>query len=210
MRLWEDGPYWAKKNIGAEAPEDPGLYFWWGDTLGYKWENDAFVASDGSVTNYSFNGGNNLPTVDKDVATLQSEGWITYEGVLAPAHDAATANWGEEWRMPANQDLEGLRDNCDWTWTTTNGVEGCIVRGRGDYAGRSIFLPASGLGCFDKLVRSGYHASIEGYSLSSTPYEEKYNYSSTWFLAFYSGGCAMNTNARYYGYPVRPVWDPAE
>jgi len=25
--LWEDGPYWAGTNIGAEKPEDYGLYF---------------------------------------------------------------------------------------------------------------------------------------------------------------------------------------
>ena len=32
VQLWEDGPYWADTNIGAEKPEDYGFYFWWGDT----------------------------------------------------------------------------------------------------------------------------------------------------------------------------------
>ena len=32
VQLWEGGPYWATTNIGAEKPEDPGYYFWWGDT----------------------------------------------------------------------------------------------------------------------------------------------------------------------------------
>ena len=29
VQLWEDGPYWATTNIGAERPEDYGYYFWW-------------------------------------------------------------------------------------------------------------------------------------------------------------------------------------
>ena len=34
VQLWEGGPYWADKNIGADNPWDYGLYFWWGDTKG--------------------------------------------------------------------------------------------------------------------------------------------------------------------------------
>ena len=30
VQLWEGGPYWADRNIGAKKPEDNGLYFWWG------------------------------------------------------------------------------------------------------------------------------------------------------------------------------------
>lgn len=48
VQLWEGGPFWATMNIGAEKPEDYGYYFWWGDTIGYKRENDKWVASDGS------------------------------------------------------------------------------------------------------------------------------------------------------------------
>ncbi len=29
VQLWEDGPYWATTNIGAEKPEEYGYYFWW-------------------------------------------------------------------------------------------------------------------------------------------------------------------------------------
>ena len=53
VRLWEDGPFWAETNVGAENPEDSGYYFWWGDTIGYKWENMHWVASDGSAANFS-------------------------------------------------------------------------------------------------------------------------------------------------------------
>ena len=64
VQLWEGGPYWATTNIGAEKPEDHGYYFWWGDTVGYKRENDAWVASDGSSSNFSFEK-KNTPTFGK-------------------------------------------------------------------------------------------------------------------------------------------------
>ena len=54
VQLWENGPYWAETNIGADEPWDSGYYFWWGDTLGYKRVNDAWVATDGSSSNFEF------------------------------------------------------------------------------------------------------------------------------------------------------------
>ena len=47
VQLWEGGPYWADRNIGADKPWDYGLYFWWGDTVGYKFVNNVWVASNG-------------------------------------------------------------------------------------------------------------------------------------------------------------------
>ena len=123
VQLWAGGPYWAETNVGADDPWEYGLYFWWGDTVGYRWENNAWAASDGSTSNFSFEE-DNAPTYGKNNATLQSEGWITADGILTSAHDAARAHWGGGWRMPTAQELSALNDNCDWTWTTTNGVGG--------------------------------------------------------------------------------------
>ena len=95
VQLWEGGPYWADTNIGAEEPEDYGYYFWWGDTVGYKCEGDAWVATDGSSSDFSFSL-SNTPTYNKSIATLKSEGWITVDSVLAPVHDAAHVHWGEQ------------------------------------------------------------------------------------------------------------------
>ena len=97
VQLWEGGPYWAETNIGSEEPWEYGYYFWWGDTVGYKRENDAWVASDGSSSNFSFDS-SNTPTDNKDIATLQGEGWITADSVLTPAHDAAHVKWAGGWR----------------------------------------------------------------------------------------------------------------
>ena len=60
VQLWENGPYWATTNIGAEKPEDYGYYFWWGDTVGYKRQGNAWVASNGSKLYFSFEGENAL------------------------------------------------------------------------------------------------------------------------------------------------------
>jgi len=204
VQLWEGGPYWATKNIGAEKPEDSGYYFWWGDSIGYKRENDLLVASDGSVSGFSFEE-SNVPTSRKDVAALLSEGWIVAEDdtyVLAPEHDAAQAHWGGGWRIPTRQEQEGLIGKCNWTWTTMNGVRGYEVRGSGAYASNSIFLPS--VGAFQGTVFNDWN----GVYWSSTYSGWSSGYGQTsWIFWFdtenhgsYTGPCIM-------GYPIRPVQD---
>ena len=207
VQLWEGGPYWAETNIGAENPEDAGYYFWWGDTVGYRRENDAWVALDGSSSNFSFSS-SNTPTDNKYPASLENEGWITADGVLAPEHDAAHVHWGGAWRMPTQQELDDLNSNCDWTWTTVNGVNGYLVCGRGDYASNSIFLPAGGEGS----LTSFENARSDGYYWSSVP---RSNNQYTWSLSFSSSYHTMSSNwrddnCRTYGRPVRPVRGFAE
>ncbi len=197
VQLWEGGPYWARANIGAENPVDYGYYFWWGDTIGYKRENDKWVASDGSNSNFSFSS-DNTPTYGKINSTLQSEGWITTDGVLAPEHDAAHKHWGGDWRMPTKQEFEDLNSKCDWIWTSRNGVNGYVVRGRGEYAFNSIFLPCAGYGYGTSLI----NASSDGYYWSSVPGSDYYY---AWHLFFISGYHSTIYNSRYYGQSIRPV-----
>ncbi|MBQ3340851.1 MAG: protein kinase [Kiritimatiellae bacterium] len=196
VQLWEGGPYWADRNIGAENPWDYGYYFWWGDTVGYKRVNDAWVASDGSSSNFAYR--HNTPTFAKSVPALKSAGWITVGNVLSAKHDAARVQWGGGWRMPTKQEIEGLCRKCDWTWTMMNDVRGYIVRGRGDYASASIFLPASGYGYGTSLDCVG----SDGYYWSSVPDEDSNN---AWCLDFYSGNHSTPRYARLHGQSVRPV-----
>ena len=184
VQLWEGGPYWATTNIGAENPEDYGYYFWWGDTVG-------------SSSNFSV-GSSNTPTYNKSIATLKSEGWITADSVLVPAHDAAHVHWGGEWRMPTRQELADLNSKCDWTWTTVNGVKGYVVKGKGVYASASIFLPCAG----DGYGTSLHYAGSDGYYWSSVPYSDIYT---AWSLGFYSSGHSTLNSSRYNGRSVRPV-----
>ena len=200
IQLWEDGPYWAETNVGAENPWDYGYYFWWGDTIGYKRVNDAWMASDGSSSRFSFHQ-KNTRTFNKSIPLLQEMGWLTADGDLNPEHDAAHVHWGDGWRLPTRQELIDLKRECDWTCVTNNGVEGYVVRGRGKYASASIFLPAAGYGDGIRLICLDSH----GYYWSSITGLGWHPTTST-ALYFTTSNLKLLTQAwRYYGLPVRPV-----
>ena len=199
VQLWEGGPYWADTNIGAENPEDYSYYFWWGDTVGYKRENDKWVATDGSSSNFQFSS-YNVPTYNESITTLKSEGWITAGSILAPEHDAAHVHWGGDWRMPTKQELADLVSKCDWTWTTQNGVQGYVVKGKSAYASASIFLPCAGYGCGPSLNNAGSN----GYYWSSVPDSD--DGLNAWSLFINSSYHKTSDYIyRYYGRSVRPV-----
>ena len=203
--LWEDGPYWATTNIGAERPEDFGYYFWWGDTVGYKREKDKWVATDGSSSDFSFEKSSttSIPTgylpEEEYEAFLKGGGWITDDGVLAPEHDAAHVQWGGGWRMPTRQESQNLMEKCDWTWKEINGVNGYVVRGKGAYASTSIFLPASGIGNGTSL----YVAGSYGYYWTSIPGWDDDD--AAWGFNFCLGYHDIGYCCREEGYSVRPV-----
>ena len=152
VQLWEDGPYWATTNIGAEEPHEYGYYFWWGDVVGYKRDGDTWVATDGSSSNFSFW---NTPPDGKTLATLQSERWVGASYELVSKHDAAQMQWGYGWRMPLTEEFGDLERKCDWQWVSKNGVNGYMVRGRGAYTSSSIFLPCTGYGYMTSLYDAG-------------------------------------------------------
>ena len=190
VQLWEGGPYWADRNIGAKKPEDSGLYFWWGDTTGHR-------------PGYNFGADNSaIYTYVKGESELQRARWMTSSGVLAPLHDAAHVKWGGAWRMPTDQELFDLHySKCEWMLTTRDGVNGYVVRGRGVYASNSIFLPCAGYGYRTSL----YNAGSYGCYWSSNPSSGgaiAYNlffYSSDLSSRHYAYGC------RFIGLSIRPV-----
>ena len=214
VQLWEGGPYWADTNIGAENPWDYGYYFWWGDIVGYKHENNTWTASDGSSSGFLFSE-ENTPTYDKNIATLYSGGWIVLgeekksffgtlfdlreDSVLSLKHDAAQMQNGCGWRMPTRQELADLCNKCEWAWTKVNGINGYVVRGRGSYASNSIFLPCAGGGYGTSL----YAAGSGGYYWSSVPSSGRSYYA--WNLYFHSSGHDTSNDYRNYGQSVRPV-----
>ena len=171
--------------------------------MGYKRENNAWVASDGSTSSFQFND-SNTPTYGKSNSTLLSEGYIDSTGNLTAAHDAATVHLGSPWRMPTDAEFSALINNCNTTWTTRNGVYGRLITGRGTYADKSIFLPAAGYGNGPGLYNSGSH----GHYWSSTPYSDLSD--NAWYLGFYSDGIGRGSFSRYYGQSVRAVRGFAE
>ena len=126
------GTMWATCNVGADSPDQYGDYFAWGETTPkdtYNWSTYKYCNGDYNLltkycsqSDFGFNG------FTDDLKTLQS------------SDDAATINWGEGWSMPTyNQWVELLR-KCSHSWTTINGVKGCLFT---SHNGNSIFLPAA-------------------------------------------------------------------
>ena len=161
---------WATCNVGATSPEDYGHYFAWGET-----SPKAEYTEENSLT------------CGKDMSDISGN----------PQYDAARANWGGDWRMPTYSEQEELLNNCTWTWTTQNGVNGYNVKGPN---GNSIFLPAAG-GRFGSSLN---YAGSDGYYWSSTPLDDDddgYPY----YLYFDSGSQRMSGSYRRNGFSVRPV-----
>ena len=170
---------WATCNVGANSPEEYGDYFAWGETS--------------TKETYDYD---NCPTSRLSISELQSQGYIDSEGNLTSQYDAATANWGGDWRMPTYGELNELRNRCTWTWMTQNGVYGCKVGGPN---GNSIFLPAAG--CRDRSAL--FSAGSGGYYWSSAPY--KSNSCNAYRLCFVSYDRYVDYYNCFFGFSVRPV-----
>ena len=175
------GLKWATCNVGAETPEEYGNYYAWGETQPAPGFN--YIES-------------NCATYGLFISDLQSQGIIDGNNNLTPSYDAATANWGGSWRMPTKAELQELIDNCTWTWTAQNGVNGFRVTGPN---GSCIFLPAAGYH-YESLLNL---AGDLGHYWSSTTYES--NIYSAWCLYFDSGNHYVSNRSRYYGLSVRSV-----
>ena len=214
VQLWDGGPIFAACNVGATTPEEPGYYFWWGDTVGYKRNenNTGWVSAQDGMTSIVFD--NQSPansTYNCHVTSLKQNGWIDADGNLTAAHDAATAHWGAPWRMMTKEELDKLVDTsyCTRTWVTSyngKGVNGYVVKGAKDhYKNNEVFFPAAGWGCETSLHDYG---SVGGY-WSSAP--DSGNSATAWRIFFNSSKFYANAgNGRYCGCFVRAVREFAE
>ena len=196
VQLWENGPYWAECNVGATKPEESGYYFWWGDTVGYRYLSGiGWCAVDGSRIDFRFNK-EYCSTSDKSNFQLQSSGYIDSTGNLVAKYDAATVHLGALWRMPTDAEFAALINNCIATWTMRNGVSGRLVTGKGAYSSKNIFLPAAGC-VIGNLGNAG------GGYWSSTP--DSGSVAFAWRVGFDSEDFVLGTSYRYGGASVRPI-----
>ena len=138
------GTLWATCNVGANAPEEFGHQFAWGETAPketYSWDTYKWC-EDGLLTKYCNN---------------SSDGTVDNKVELDPEDDAAYVNWGPSWRMPTVAQLEELYDNCTQQWTAMNGVKGILVTGPN---GNTMFLPAAGFNWGDNNTGEGTSGDI--------------------------------------------------
>lgn len=195
---------WANKNVGASHPEDAGLYFQWGDTVGYTADQ---VGKDKvfDLENYKF-------STSLDLTKYNSTDKLT---VLKSIDDAATVYMGSSYRMPTIDEVEELIENTTQTFIDLDGNEyskeqadGAIEMGKlkgvrfTGLNSNSIFIPAAGycgaslrnwLGSYGKLWSSSLLDSSDNGARN---------------LYFSYGGIVYDGSYfRYCGLPIRGVQD---
>lgn len=181
------GLKWRCANVGAANPEDYGDYYAWGETEAksyYRW------------TTYKWAKGSAVIALTK-YCTNSRHGTVDNLTTLELSDDAAHGRMGGAWRMPTRTELEELRNNCTWTRTAMNDVEGFMVMGKN---GNSIFLPAAGF--HDESDFGG--VGSDGYYWLSSLYTN-YPYSAE-MIKFSSNRVYWGSyGSRYYGRSVRAV-----
>ncbi len=152
------GTLWATTNVGADNPQDIGLFFAWGDTEGHELE-DGYLFS---WENYKWGEVSGYDTYFTKYCSDSSrgkDGFTDGKAELDLEDDAAYVNWGSDWRMPSKQQLDELLNECTWTLTTLGDVPGYNVEGPN---GNSIFLPTTGWRLDDMLLDGGAYWSRTG------------------------------------------------
>lgn len=201
-----DAGKWAYCNVGAFLPEEPGEYFMWGEVEGHKaegtgsgafnftdfapFENDRDRYIKANATD-GFGQGNAPyyhPAQSKFTKYNESDG----KTKLELCDDAANANWGGNWRMPTYDEINNLYDEAGWA----------LDEEYYDYTADAFFIPIAGYGS-----GNGLYAFKEDLRYwSSTLYGD--DKTKGYYLYFNSGDCMkVDGSARYYGYPVRPIYD---
>ena len=177
---------WATCNVGANSPEEYGSYYAWGETeekSNYYWDTYKWCnGSSSKMTKY---------------CTSSSYGTVDNKTVLDLEDDVAHVKWGGSWRMPTLEEQKELKNNCTWSWTTQNGVNGYKVTSKTN--GNSIFLPAAGYRRGTYLYDSGSDGNYWSSSLNEGYSDLAYR------LYFYSGHCGWYVSSRFLCFTVRPV-----
>lgn len=118
------GVLWATANIGASEPTQYGSRFAFAETE---------PRTQFGLSNYKYASKNEQGDYE---FTLPEWGYGGFSG--DPEYDAATANWGEKWRMPNELETVQLLLDCVNRDTTLNGVHCWIITGPN---GNSITIP---------------------------------------------------------------------
>ena len=131
---------WATCNVGASKPSDTGLYFQWGDTVGYTAEQ---VGTGEGQKEFSSHGSDYKWFKDRTYPSFSK--YLTAGAKLDLEDDAANANKGGGWHIPTPTQIQELINtaNTTSTWTTQDGVNGRLFTSVKDPS-KSIFIPAVG------------------------------------------------------------------
>lgn len=162
---------WATCNIGASSPTAFGEYYAWGE-----------IKTKSEYTE------KNSRTYGKETGPVSGN----------PQYDAATANWGVDWRMPTKAEFEELIQKC--TWECIHG--GVMITGPN---GNSIFLP----GTINRVWTTGAYWSSDSSGPDNAVSLDFYVYHGDLDLNFteLKASFEISINKRLAGYTIRPVTD---
>lgn len=195
------GTLWATCNIGANSPEEYGDYFAWGEIVPkrnangdyseYSWNTYAY---DYSPTTYWSTENNKMTKY----CTNSDYGSVDNKIKLEFSDDAATANWGSNWRMPTEEEVKELLTECTLTKTTLKGVSGYEIKGPN---GNSIFLPGAGYR-IKTYLENGWSC------FWSSSLDKEYSKKAYYCMLFEDGTYSLKSTDRYLGKTVRPIFSP--
>ena len=190
------GTLWMDRNVGASSPEDAGLYFAWGETIGYT-ADEVGKTKQFSWDDYKYaNGAYNKLTKYCNDSSYGNDGYTDDLTTLETTDDAVLQNV-HKYSMPTKEQLQELIDGTTSTWTSQNGVNGRLFTSKTN--GNSIFVPAAGYGYYGSMDNVGSYGGLWSSSLG----EDNTDYA--WGLGFDSGGVDLDDDGRCNGLSVRGV-----
>ena len=177
------GTLWATCNVGANEPSDFGMYFQWGDTVGYTAEQ---VGKDKEFNDdYKWGKGPDFIKYNTTNATLKLE------------DDAANHYMEGSWHIPTPEQIQELIDNTTSNWVAQDVINGRIFTSKNN--GKSIFIPAAGIAYNNSIRNTEWY----GYVWSSMLNASSVDYGQ--FLYFNSSSVYLDYYDRNFGHSVRGV-----
>ena len=195
------GTLWAKRNIGAKDVTDYGLYFAWGETLGY--DNGTEHSFNGS--NYKYGDGSANLTGSK-MTKYNSSDDLT---VLKDEDDAARMYLGGKWHMPTEAQVQELLNNQYVTRTAAavevDGVEVNGILFTSVSNNKTLFIPAAG--AYDGSTNNYVGTHITFLTNEKSSYDGTYGKTDCKYFDgnFNTSNFQVSSVPRWYGIPVRAV-----
>lgn len=122
------GLKWATCNIGAKEPHEGGLYFAWGETKGYLYEDGIILNSDGTETEKQFNDDYS----DYELYDFSSSSFKKYNDIdgitTLELEDDACYFTDKGMRIPTKEEWQELIDNSDISCEYDYDSEGAVYR----------------------------------------------------------------------------------
>ena len=182
------GTLWATMNVGADKTSDAGLYFQWGDIVGYTKDQ---VGKDKQFnwTSYKWN-----PSCDGETFTKYAK----VEDTLDLEDDAAHVHMGGDWHMPTPEQIKELIDYTGCGRVMMERIGGSIFTSAKDRS-KSICIPSVG------SAEDGFVEGYGSYSIIWSSALSTYAVDFGQFLSVNLDGAYLSSYSRGDGFPIRGV-----